>query len=85
MTYTVCSTAEVIPSYTLTPTPPPHLLWASASLKLQLQRVHIKREGNESVKRESEHLDADAMQYGKRELIDNWKYGCSQFGTNTIL
>ena len=45
----------------------------------------MKREGNESVKRESEHLDADAMQYGKRELIDNWKYGCYQFGTNTIL
>ena len=31
----------------------------------------MKREGNESVKRESEHLDVDAMQYGKRELIGN--------------
>ena len=71
--------------YTLTPTPPPHLLWASASPKLQLQRVHITREDNESEKREGEHLDADAMQYGKRELIDNWKYGCYQFGINTIL
>ena len=70
--------------YTLTPTPPSHLRWASASLKLQLQRVHMKQGGNESVKREGEHLDANVMQYGKRELIDNWKYGCYQFGTNTI-